>query len=104
MVQARLSFPEALACVAWNLCGALFRDDGGQAVSFGRHGGKLGRPPKLGIPVEIREAICWGKRVKASPVSRKGEEAAVVQMEFPLEYLPAYFPDPRQECFMVRHD
>ena len=73
-------------------------------MSRGRHGGQLGRPSLKVIPLEFRLFRRWSKGMYPRRV-RIVAVASEVQMELPLEHLPAYFPDPlRQECFMVRHD
>lgn len=63
---------------------------------------KRGRPAYLGVPVEFRNLKRWGKGARAV---RCVEVVGLAQLEFPLDHLPAMFPDPvRQSCFMVRHD
>jgi hypothetical protein len=96
---------------SWDLSGAPFRDAGGcpvncyqtseSAAAFTRARGP-GRPATWGVAKEIRELWAWGRGGVQLRLPVVNEDP--VQLVFPLDHLPAYFPDPRQSCFQVRHD
>ena len=99
LVPSGLPLASSVACLSWDLPEAPCRDAGGCPVN--ERG--PGRPAVWGVPLEIRQLWAWGKVPVQLSLPVVNEEPG--QLVFPLDHLPAYFPDPlRQSCFQVRHD